>query len=148
MFDVRMSEIDEHDAAELEQAVISFNIATTGHDDARSLGCVLRDDTGTLLGGLAGFTWGGYGMIDWLWVREDLRHHGLGARLVRAAEDSARVRGCRIMRVNSHTFQAPPFYDGLGYTRIGSADGTPVGHGEVFFAKRLDARSPSGTDRT
>ena len=56
---------------------------------------------------------------------------------MRAAEAEAIRRGCVVMRVNTHTFQAPDFYPSLGYTEIGSSADTPVGHGEVFFAKRL-----------
>ena len=76
-------------------------------------------------------------MIEWLWVRDDHRHAGLGARLVSAAEHEAAVRGCMVMRVNTHTFQAPGFYARLGYSEVGAATDAPKGHGEVFFAKRL-----------
>jgi ribosomal protein S18 acetylase RimI-like enzyme len=44
-----------------------------------------------------------------------------------------------VMRVDSHTFQAPGFYEKLGYERVGFAADTPFGHGEVFFLKRLSA---------
>jgi ribosomal protein S18 acetylase RimI-like enzyme len=41
------------------------------------------------------------------------------------------------MRVDTHTFQAPAFYERLGFERIGFAADTPMGHGEVFLLKRL-----------
>jgi ribosomal protein S18 acetylase RimI-like enzyme len=72
-------------------------------------------------------------------VRDDHRGHGLGTQLVGAAETEAAQRGCGVVRVDSHTFQAPGFYDKLGYERIGFAPDTPTGHGEVFFLKRLSA---------
>jgi GNAT superfamily N-acetyltransferase len=138
MFDVRMTdEVDEAGIEELRNAVIAFNISATGYSDGASLGCLLRDEHGQLVAGLDGFTWGGYGMIEWLWVRDDHRHAGLGARLVRAAEEEAVARGCVVMRVNTHTFQAPGFYARLGYAQVGAADDAPVGHGEVFLAKRV-----------
>ena len=131
-----------HDAdrtglAELRSAVIAFNEAATGYTDGLAMSCLLRDDRGELVAGLDGFTWGGYAMIEWLWVRDDHRHSGLGARLVRAAEDEALARGCVVVRVNTHTFQAPGFYERLGYEQIGAALDTPVGHGEHFYAKRV-----------
>ena len=64
---------DVHDAAaiaELSDRIIVFNVATTGYDDGRSLSCFLRDDDGELYAGLDGYTWGGYAMIEWLWVAE------------------------------------------------------------------------------
>jgi GNAT superfamily N-acetyltransferase len=142
MFDVEMTdEVDEAGVEDLRNAVIAFNVAATGYSDGASLGCLLRDQDGQLIAGLDGFTWGGYAMIEWLWVHSNYRHEGLGTRLVEAAEHEALRRGCVVVRVNTHTFQAPVFYAGLGYSRIGLAQDTPVGHGELFLQKRLDQRS-------
>jgi hypothetical protein len=52
-----------------------------------------------------------------------------------------RRRGCVVARVNTHTFQAPGFYEGLGYSPVGRALDTPVGYEEVFFERRLVADS-------
>ena len=143
MFDVHITdEVDEAGVEELRNAVIAFNVAATGFSDGASLGCLLRDDDLRLVAGLDGFTWGGYAMIEWLWVDDEHRHAGLATRLVRAAEYEAARRGCVVVRVNTHTFQAPGFYERLGYSEIGRAHDTPVGHGEVFFEKRVvDAES-------
>ncbi len=140
MTEVRITDdVDDNAVAELRERVISYNLAATGFPDGRSLGCFVRDADGQLIAGLDGFSWGGYVKLEWLWVRDDHRGHGLGTQLVRAAEAEAAQRGCDVMRVDSHTFQAPGFYDKLGYERIGFAAGTPAGHGEVFFLKRLSA---------
>ena len=128
---------DEAAVAELRERIIAFNIAETGYDDGRSLSCFLRGDDGKMYAGLDGFTWGGYAMIEWLWVAEESRGNGLGRRLVLAAEREAAARGCSVVRVNTHTFQAPDFYRTLGYSEIGTAADAPVGYGEVFFAKLL-----------
>jgi GNAT superfamily N-acetyltransferase len=142
MFDVQMTDkVDEAGVEELRNAVIAFNSAATGYSDGASLGCLLRDQEGHLIAGLDGFTWGGYAMIEWLWVHSDRRRCGIGTRLVEAAEHEAARRGCAVMRVNTHTFQAPGFYAGLGYSQIGLAADTPAGHGELFLQKRLDRAS-------
>ncbi len=139
MTDVRITgEVDETAVAELRERIIAYNVATTELADGRSLGCFVRDSEGRMMiAGLDGFSWGGYVKIEWLWVHEDHRHRGLGTQLVRAAEVEAVRRGCAVVRVDSHTFQAPGFYEKLGYERIGFAQDTPAGHGEVFFLKRL-----------
>jgi ribosomal protein S18 acetylase RimI-like enzyme len=139
MTDVRITdEVDETALAELRERIIAYNLATTGLPDGRSLGCFVRDSDGRMMiAGLDGFSWGGYVKIEWLWVHEDHRHRGLGTQLVRAAEAEAVRRGCDVVRVDSHTFQAPGFYENLGYERIGFAVDTPAGHGEVFFLKRV-----------
>ena len=128
---------DEAAVAELRDRVIAYNIAVTGYDNGRSLSCYLRHDNGELIAGLDGFTWGGYAMIEWLWVTESARGNGLGRRLVQSAEREAAARGCAVMRVNTHSFQAPDFYRKLGYEEVGFAAGAPSGHGEFFFAKGL-----------
>lgn len=138
MFEVEITDVrDEAALTELRERLIAHNIAVTGYDDGRSLSCFLRDEAGGVVAGLGGFTWGGYAKIEWLWLAEHLRGSGLGRRLVEAAEAEAAARGCRVVRVDTHTFQAPGFYEGLGYQRVGEAVDTPVGHREIFYAKEL-----------
>jgi GNAT superfamily N-acetyltransferase len=145
VFEVRITdEVDEAGVEELRQAVMAFNVAATGYDDGAALGCLVRGDDGRLLAGIDGFTWGGYAMVEWLWVHDEQRGTGLGRQLMDAAEVEAARRGCSVVRVNTHTFQAPAFYARLGYVRIGFADGTPRAHGEVFLEKRID---PDGSPR-
>jgi ribosomal protein S18 acetylase RimI-like enzyme len=136
--DLRITDaVDDVALAELRERVIAYNLAVTGISDGRSLGCYVRNADGELIAGLDGFSWGGYIKIEWLWVREDHRGGGLGSQIIRAVEAEATRRGCAVVRVDSHTFQAPGFYEKLGYERVGFAVDTPVGHGEVFFLKRL-----------
>ena len=138
MFEVEITDVhDEVALTELRERLIAHNIAVTGYDDGRSLSCFLRDEEGEMVAGLDGFTWGGYAKIEWLWLAEHLRGSGLGTRMVGAAEAEAAARGCRVVRVDTHTFQAPGFYERLGYRRIGDATDTPVGHGEIFYVKEL-----------
>jgi GNAT superfamily N-acetyltransferase len=48
------------------------------------LSVAVRGDDDDLLAGLYGWTWGGCGDVDLMWVRDDQRGHGLGARLLAA----------------------------------------------------------------
>jgi ribosomal protein S18 acetylase RimI-like enzyme len=131
---------DVHDdaaVAELRERLVAFNIATTGYDQYSSLSCFRRNDEGELDAGIDGFSWGGYAMVEWLWVTASLRGRGHGTSLIRAFEAETQKRGCRVIRVNTHTFQAPDFYRHLGYEGIGYAEDTPLGYGEHFLAKRL-----------
>ena len=65
------------------------------------------------------------GFVETLWVREDLRRAGLGARLLATAEVEAVRRGCREMHLDTHSYQAPDFYHHRGYAVIGELPGWP-----------------------
>jgi adenylate cyclase len=140
--DIEISDrVSDADIAELRAALNEYNFATTGYRDGRSLSCFLRDD-GALVAGIDGFTWGGYARIDLLWVDEPRRGQGLGRALLAAAEAEARRRGCKVIVLDTHSFQAPDLYPALGYEKVGETTDTPVGHSQLMFQKRLRDPGP------
>jgi len=73
-----------------------------------------------------------------VWVRADSRKEGWGGRMLEAAENLARDRGCRQLLVSSFTFQAPDFYRRHGYVEFARSEGLPVeGAADVHFVKAL-----------
>jgi GNAT superfamily N-acetyltransferase len=132
-----VSDVDDGLADTLSARINEFNVDATGFDDGRVLSASRRGRDGSLEAGLAGFTWGGCGYIDLLWVRADLRHSGVGSRLLAAAEAEAGVRGCAQMIVSSHTFQAPDFYPRHGYVEYARTEDSPRGHADIHFVKYL-----------
>jgi GNAT superfamily N-acetyltransferase len=121
----------------IEDSLNRYNIAATGYDDYRPLAIFLRDAAGAVLGGLTGYTWGGCLKIAYLWLPEEQRGQGYGTQLLQAAERVGRERGCRQAILDSHSFEAPAFYQRAGYTASVVAEDVPVGHQQVFLAKRL-----------
>ncbi|MEK9524099.1 GNAT family N-acetyltransferase [Streptomyces venezuelae] len=126
-------------AKALEQGLDAFNFAATDTtpEDQGELSVKAVDEDGALVGGLTGWTWSGLFGIDMLWVREESRKDGWGSRLLRAAEDEARRRGCDRATVSSFTFQAPDFYRRHGYVETGRVLGIPGGAEDVHFYKSL-----------
>jgi GNAT superfamily N-acetyltransferase len=129
---------DQDLSATLGEELTAFNTTATGVDDQAALSVRVTDPDGSLVAGLTGWTWGGCGGIEMLWVRDGRRHEGWGSRLLRAAETEALRRGCTRMIVSSMTFQAPDFYRRHGYVETGRTEGLPGGHSDVHFLKRLD----------
>lgn len=105
--------------------------------DMRSLCLFARDAEGCLHGGILGETGWDYLHISHLWVREQHRRQGLATRLVLAAEEEARIRGCRNAVVDTFSFQAPGFYRRLGYEEFGRLSGYAGEHERIFLRKEL-----------
>lgn len=133
-------DVHERNYAELvrafEDGVRSFNNTVMGPSGSRALAAVARDAAGALAGGVAGRTVYDWFLIHVVWVREDRRGLGLGARLMRLAEEEARRRGCIGSQVDTLSFQAPGFYEKLGFVTVGVVEDFPAGHRRHFMAKR------------
>jgi GNAT superfamily N-acetyltransferase len=121
----------------LNTEIIAFNEAATGYTDGELLCITARGTDGELRGGLYGWTWGGCGYIDLLWVREDQRRSGLGRQLLAAAEHEIRDRGCDQVALSTHSFQAPDFYARHGYRECGRIPAYPRGHDQIQLVKHL-----------
>ena len=123
----------------LSTALTSYNEDATGVRDQREVTVKVVDGSGDVVAGLSGWTWGTCAGIEMVWVHEDLRGSGWGARLLGAAEQEARNRGCRQVLVSSFTFQAPDFYRRHGYVERGRSEGIPHdGAADVHFVKMLE----------
>ncbi|MFI2235223.1 GNAT family N-acetyltransferase [Streptomyces chrestomyceticus] len=132
--------IGAHDAAlekRLEDELDAFNAAATADAERSEFSVQVTDTEGELIGGLSAWVWGGLCGIHLLWVREESRSAGWGAKLLRAAEQEAVRRGCDRATVSSYTFQAPGFYARQGYTEVGRVPGMPGGHADVYLYKEL-----------
>lgn len=81
---------------------------------------------------------------DWMYVvllavAPEARGTGLGRRLMDRAEAAARARHLTGIWVDTFSFQAPGFYEALGYRSFGMLEDSPAGERRHFFAKRLGA---------
>lgn len=95
-------------------------------------------ESGELVAGASGWTWGLAAGIGMTWVREDKRGTGLGADLMASFENEARNRGSAHVFVTSFTFQAPGFYERLGYREIFRWESVPtLGRDDVHMRKDL-----------
>lgn len=124
----------------LSAGLDEYNFAATGTtaQDQDAFSVKVTDDSGAVVGGLTAWTWAGLCGISMLWVRADSRQDGWGSKILRAAEDEARRRGCDRVAVASFTFQAPEFYQRHGYVETGRTLGIPGGAEDVHMFKRLD----------
>ena len=132
-------EVIEDGDNDVKQALIAgvreFNAAVMGHADSKPLTVIARDAAGELIGGVSGRTIYGHYLIEVVWVAESHRSAGLGAKLMNEAERQARQRGCYGAQVDTASFQAPGFYEKLGFRVIGTVEDFPSGHARHFMQK-------------
>jgi GNAT superfamily N-acetyltransferase len=125
------------DIAFLDDRLYDYNVEQTGYSNGQRLAIFVRDAQQAIRAGLDGWTWGGSGEIRSLWVDAALRGQGVGAKLMQAAEHEARARGCTQLMLGSFSFQAPRFYQSLGYEVFAVLDDHPRGHQLYLLYKRL-----------
>ena len=89
-----------------------------------------------MLGGIVGHTSLGVCFIDLVFLPASLRGQDVGTRMLSAAEDEARRRGCRVAVLYTISFQAPGFYEKRGYRTFGKIEGDP-GISRIFMVKDL-----------
>lgn len=124
--------------ARLDAELTRFNEATSGVAGQREFTVRVEDVAGDLRAGLTGWSWGPVAGISMVWVAEQERGSGWGARLLDAAEAVARERGCTRIFVSSFTFQAPAFYARHGYVEVARIPDYPLdGTADVYLVKAL-----------
>jgi GNAT superfamily N-acetyltransferase len=115
-----------------------YNAQQSGIDDVRPLAVVVSDpDTREVLGGVTGRTSLGLLFIDLVYLPDALRGGGLGGRILQAAEDEGRRRGCRAAVLYTISFQAPGFYARRGWRVFGEIPCDPPGSSRIFMTKTL-----------
>ncbi|HEY9011862.1 MAG TPA: GNAT family N-acetyltransferase [Devosia sp.] len=125
---------DELDA--IGGALAAFNERDVGPADRRPIAVVARYD-GTIVAGLSGYTAWGWLYVQWLWVDETQRGHGLAGEMLEAAEREARVRGCHSAYIDTFNPVALRTYQRHGYVPFGELRDFPVGRTRTFLQKRL-----------
>ena len=128
----------------LHESLGRYNIAQTGKDDWKPFGIFFRDRKKKIVGGLYAESWYGWLEIKLLWLREDLQGKGFGKKLMQMAEKEGVKRGCKYVRLDTFSFQAPEFYKKLGYKVFGALKDYPGEHKRYFLKKRLSRPNPSG----
>lgn len=117
-----------------------FNLNAAGYADRRTLAVLVTDPaSGEVVGGLTGRASLGLWFVDLFLLPAAYRGNGLGSRVLKAAEDEARRRGCRSGVLYTLSFQAPDFYVKHGWVVFGRVPCDPVGTCRVFLSKDLSA---------
>ena len=104
----------------------------------RPLNVCVRTDEGRAVGGLVGETQFRWLKVMLMSVEPSWRRRGLGTEMMKIAEKEAVVRRCCYAFVDTMDYQAPGFYERIGYTIAGRIDDWDShGHAKLFFTKLI-----------
>ena len=106
--------------------------------DTADLSLVAEDACGCIIGGCEAFRMGELVLLDVLWVAESHRGTGLGACILEQLEQNAVAQGARRLELNTFGFQAPGFYEKMGYRRFGAVEPAVGEYGHYFYVKELE----------
>jgi GNAT superfamily N-acetyltransferase len=114
-----------------------FNVGVTGVSTYYPVNYFVKNERDEVMGGLLGSIWGGWLHIAYLWVDEAVRGRDLATEMMDQAEAYARERHCHSIMLDTHSFQARPFYEKRGFEVFATLDDWPKGHKKFFLKKKL-----------
>ncbi|OGO65996.1 MAG: hypothetical protein A2030_04565 [Chloroflexi bacterium RBG_19FT_COMBO_50_10] len=119
------------------EGITNYNKQQAGDDKSQRLCYVLRAPDQEIVGGVIAAIYWDWLYIDLMWIRDELRGHGYGHRLLTLVEAEARRRGAKNVYLDTFSFQAPTFYKKHGYKVFGELHDFPAGHQRYFLSKQL-----------
>jgi len=136
---VKVEVINEQDTTVFDALVAGVrehNAEHMGREKSKPLSVVARDEDDKLIGGVSGRTVYQHFLIDVVWVDKKTRGTGLGRRLMELAESEAKKQGCVAAQVDTLSFQAPVFYEKLGFEVVGRVTGFSEHPDRCFLLKK------------
>ena len=132
---------NEVDSDYIRKKLIEYNLTKIPEEvkhAVKKVSSILRNDEGDIVGGITGnINW--YSLhIDFLWVDESLRGKGYGKELIKNIEEIAKENKCRLIQLDTFSFQAPDFYVACGYKIVGVIENHPTDSmNQYYLAKKL-----------
>ena len=134
---LRLENTESRKAQEIGGLIRSYNRSKREAAESEPLNIYVEDDSGELMAGLVGETFGNWLEIEYLFVKEDIRGQGIGSQLLQRAESEAKKRNCRFAFVNTYQFQAPAFYQKHGYKEVFTLKDYPYTGQRHYYQKDL-----------
>ena len=126
------------DADAITAGLVAFNRQASGQPASEPVTVIVRDPASReVRGGLRGKFTHAWLHVDQLWLADDLRGSGLGAEILGLAEEAAMRGRCVGVHLDTFDFQAPGFYERLGYEPFGVIEDHPPGHRRFYLQKRF-----------
>ena len=120
--------------------LIAYNESQAGPRNKKDFAFFVRSETGEFVGGLLGYTHFNHFFVSAVYVDQQFRKEGIGRELMARAEALALEQGCHAIYLDTFDYQAPGFYEKLGFKVFGKLEDYPAGHQRFYLLKRLRDR--------
>ena len=127
----------KQDIDEIKSMLEAYNTSHGAKADKDPIGVFYEDEAGKKLAGLTGYIFGNWMFVDFLFVDGSLRGQGIGKKLVTLAEEDAKKRGVKYVFLCTNAFQAPGFYEKLGFVRAFTLKEFPKDGERYYYTKEL-----------
>lgn len=127
----------ERDINELYAMLKAYNLSHREPSEKVPLGIYYENEKGEKQAGLVGETFGNWLCIEYLFVSEELRGQGIGKKIIESAEEEAKRRGGKYVFVDTFSFQAPGFYQKLGFKEVFALNHYPYTEARYYYTKKL-----------
>ena len=141
----------EDDLKKFQEGLKAYNLERSNGEFNKPdewLYLVLKDHDGNIVGGITTSTlyWAQY--LESFWVDKRYRGLGYGRDLLLEAERLAKKNGCVVSQTYTFSWQAPDFYQAVGYEVKATYDGYFEGITEIILMKSLEDTeiTPKQTD--
>ena len=133
---------NQEDSEYIRKKLIDYNSSKLPDEvkhPVKNISFILRDEADKIMGGITGTIFWHRLYIDFLWIEESLREKGYGKKLLMKMESFAREQNCKLIQLDTFSFQAPDFYQKNGFEVVGIVEEFPTKeHKQYYLAKRLD----------
>lgn len=122
----------------VEAGLTAFNTRAVGATSPIPVQVSVRDEAGTIRGGVSGRVWVDTLYLGLVWLDDSLRGEGHGRAVMEAAEAEGRRHGANLCWLQTLSWQARPFYEALGYVCFAEMPfGSEHQHKRYFMRKDL-----------
>lgn len=132
--------IDEKSYNTIVELLIEYNLSKTEqlrNEINKPIEIIARNELDEIIGGLYGRSIWGTLEIKTFVVKPENRNEGIGRKLLLEAEKEAKNRNCKYISLDTFSFQAPKFYEKLGFEKIGTETDFPKGFEKYYYRKVL-----------
>ena len=135
---MKIIDLTEEQAEEIDERLSAFDESYITYKMEGDIRIGIEED-GKLIAGLdACITTFKILYVSTMFVDEEYRRKGYGARLIREMEKRAAAMGVNTIRLDTFSWQGKEFYEAMGYEAVGHYENPTDGYAEYFFLKRLN----------